>query len=165
MSGFKDVNHLFRFAGLFVVAFLVFLVVRSYVVPKSFGKYGHYRAAAIGEIAAHPIKFAGHQACESCHSDIADTKAKGAHAHVNCEACHGALATHANDPSSMTPVKPDTLVLCARCHTASAAKPKGFPQVNPAEHMGGVPCQTCHNPHSPAIGSDAGKGSATGGAK
>ncbi len=165
MSGFKDVSHLFRFAGLFVIAFLVFLVVRVYVVPKSFGEYGHYRAAAIGEIAAHPIKFAGHQACESCHSDIADTKAKGAHAHVNCEACHGALATHANDPSSMTPVKPDTLVLCARCHTASAAKPKGFPQVNPADHMGGVPCQTCHNPHSPAIGSDTGKGAAAGGTK
>ena len=55
----------------------------------------------------------------------------------------------------MTPTKPDTLVLCARCHTASAAKPKGFPQVDPAQHMGGVPCETCHNPHSPAIGSDA----------
>ena len=58
---------------------------------RPLGKYGHYRAAAIGEIAAHPMKFAGHQTCESCHSDIADVKAKGTHAHVNCEACHGAL--------------------------------------------------------------------------
>lgn len=165
MSGLKDAGHLFRFAGLFVVAFLVFLVVRSYVVPKSFGEYGHYRAAAIGEIAAHPVKFAGHQACEACHSDIADTKTKGMHAHVNCEACHGALADHANDPAAVTPVKPDTLVLCVRCHTASAARPKDFPQVNPADHMGGVPCQTCHNPHNPAIGSDAGKTPAAGGAK
>ena len=91
MSGLKDAGHLFRFAGLFVVAFLVFLVVRGYVVPKTFGQYGHYRGAAMGEIAQHPVKFAGHQTCESCHSDIADTKTKGAHAHVNCEACHGAL--------------------------------------------------------------------------
>jgi hypothetical protein len=165
MSGLKDAGHLFRFAGLFVVAFLVFLVVRGYVVPKTFGEYGHYRGAAIGEIAQHPVKFAGHQTCEACHSDIADTKTKGAHAHVNCEACHGALAPHADDPMSVTPVKPDTLVLCARCHTASAAKPKGFPQVDPADHMGGVPCQTCHNPHSPAIGSDAGASPAAGGAK
>jgi hypothetical protein len=199
MSGLKDAGHLFRFAGLFVVAFLVFLVVRGYVVPKTFGQYGHYRGAAIGEIAAHPVKFAGHQTCESCHSDIADTKTKGAHAHVNCEACHGALyqrlpappqpkgnlyerfvalivppappdaptLLHADDPMSVTPVKPDTLVLCARCHTASAAKPKDFPQVDPADHMGGVPCQTCHNPHSPAIGSDAGAGASPtpGGAK
>lgn len=165
MSGFKDVQHLFRFAGLFVAVILAFLVVRSYVVPKSFGEYGHYRGAAIGEIAAHPIKFAGHQACASCHTDIVETKAKGAHAHVNCEACHGPLATHASDPSAMTPVKLDTLVLCVRCHAGSAAKPKGFPQVNPAEHMGGVPCQSCHNPHSPEIRPDTGKSLAAGGAR
>ena len=154
MSSFKDAGHLFRFAGLFVLAFLVFLVVRHYVVPKSFGEYGHYRGAAIGEMAAHPVKFAGHETCEGCHTDVLDAKKNGKHAHVNCEACHGALGNHANDPASVTPLKPDTAVLCARCHTASAAKPKGFPQVVPADHSNGVPCETCHNPHSPAI--DAG---------
>ena len=154
MKPFKDTGHLLRFAGLFVIAFLIFLVVRHFVVPKSFGEYGHYRGAAIGEIAARPVKFAGHQACEACHSDIADTKTAGKHAHVNCEACHGALADHANDPTSVTPVLPDTTVLCARCHTASAAKPAAFPQVNPAEHSGGLPCKTCHNPHSPALTAD-----------
>ncbi|MGA2084980.1 MAG: multiheme c-type cytochrome [Terracidiphilus sp.] len=154
MSVFKDAPHLFRFAGVFVFAFLVFLVVRHYVVPKSFGQYGHYRGNAIGEIAAHPIKFAGHEACESCHTDVLDVKAKGKHANVNCEACHGALAKHADDPSSVTPVKPDTAVICARCHTTSAAKPKGFPQVVPEEHSTGLPCETCHKPHSP--GMDAG---------
>jgi hypothetical protein len=71
----------------------------------------------------------------------------------------------------VTPVKPDTAVLCARCHTASAAKPVGFPQVDPADHSGGVPCETCHNPHSPVIGSDSststgsGASAAKGGAK
>jgi len=164
MSGLKDAGHLFRFVGLFVIAFLVFWVIRGYVVPKSFGKYGHYRAAALGDIAAHPAKFAGHQTCESCHSDIADAKAKGAHAHVNCEACHGALANHANDPASVTPVLPDTAVLCLRCHTASAAKPKGFPQIVAADHYP-APCQSCHNPHRPAMGSDSGTGKAAGGAK
>ncbi len=186
MSGLKDAGHLFRFAGLFVLAFLIFLVVRHYIVPKSFGQYGHYRGAAMGEIAAHPAKFAGHDACETCHSDIADKKKTGKHAHVNCEACHGALyqhvagpeqpkpglyqrflvmvgkaippdpavLRHADDPSTVVPVKPDTATLCVRCHTASAAKPKGFPQVNPAEHSNGMPCETCHQPHNPAI--DAG---------
>jgi hypothetical protein len=151
MSAFKDAGHLFRFAGLFVLAFIVFLVVRSYVVPKSFGQYGHYRGNAIGEIAARPVKFAGHETCETCHSDVLDVKGKGKHAHVNCEACHGPLAKHADDPASVTPAKLDTAVLCARCHTASAAKPKGFPQVDPADHSNGVPCETCHQPHSPAI--------------
>jgi uncharacterized CHY-type Zn-finger protein len=151
MNRFKDAGHLFRFAGLFVVAFLIFMGVRGFVVPKTFGQLGHYRAAAIGDVAAHPMKYAGHEACESCHSDILDVKKNGRHAHVNCEACHGALANHANDPAAVTPVKPDTAVLCARCHTASAAKPKGFPQVNPEEHSGGAPCQACHNPHSPGM--------------
>jgi hypothetical protein len=176
MSVFKDVGHLFRFAGLFVLAFLVFLVVRHYYVPKSFGQYGHYRGAAIGEIAQRPVKFAGHEACEACHSDVSDKKKAGKHAHVNCEACHGALASHVNhmmgtdtqvpkagpgaptqladDPSLEKPVLPDTAVLCARCHTASAAKPKGFPQVDPASHSNGISCETCHNPHSPSM--DAG---------
>lgn len=183
MSFFKDAGHLFRFAGLFVLAFLVFLVVRHYVVPKSFGQYGHYRGAAMGEIAKHPAKFAGHEACEGCHTDEADKKKSGKHAHVNCEACHGALVKvlpapednsanlyqrllvfaglsmpaerpllrHADDPTSVVPELPDTAVLCARCHTASTAKPKGFPQVVPADHSNGLPCKTCHDPHSPGM--------------
>jgi hypothetical protein len=194
MSVFKDAGHLFRFAGLFVLAFLVFLVVRGYVVPKSFGQYGHYRGAAIGEIADRPVKFAGHEACEGCHADVQAVKGKGKHAHVNCEACHGAiyqrlpapeqpkqnlyqrfvalivppappeplLLRHAEDPSSVAPQLPDTAVLCARCHTASAAKPKGFPQVVPAEHSNGMPCETCHQPHSPGMDAPA---TAVGGAK
>ena len=154
MNGFKDIEHLFRFAGLFVIATLVFLVVRGFIVPKSFGEYGHYRAAAIPQIAALPLHYAGHQACISCHSDIQAVKSKGMHAGVNCEACHGALEKHVLDPINVVPVKLNTAVLCVRCHAASAAKPKSFPQVNAAEHANGIACETCHNPHSPAI--DAG---------
>ncbi len=157
MSVFKDAGHLLRFAGLFVLAFIVFLVVRHYIVPKSFGEYGHYRGAAIGEIAARPVHFAGHQACEACHTDVLDVKKNGKHAHVNCEACHGPLAAHANDPASVTPAKLDTAVLCVRCHSASAARPKGFPQVEAAEHSNGLPCETCHNPHSPAMNAGGAK--------
>jgi NAD-dependent dihydropyrimidine dehydrogenase PreA subunit len=155
MNLFKDVGHLFRFVALFIVGTLVILGLRAAFTPRSFGQYGHYRGAALGDIAAHPVHFAGHQACEVCHADVAETKAKGKHAHVNCEACHGAQARHAydftNGSATIKPVLPDTAVLCARCHAASAAKPKSFPQVNAADHSGGVPCQTCHQPHSPAI--------------
>jgi hypothetical protein len=151
MRFFKDSGHLFRFAGLFVFAFLIFWGVRGFVVPKSFGKYGHYRAAAIDEIAARTPHFAGHEACEACHTEVQDVKKAGKHAHLNCEACHGPQGLHAADAGSVTPAKPDTAVLCARCHAASAARPKGFPQVKVDEHSSGVPCETCHQPHSPAI--------------
>ena len=151
MSVIKDAGHLFRFAGLFVLAFLVFLVVRHYIVPKSFGQYGHYRAAAIGEIGARPVKFAGHNSCEGCHSEVVDKKKTGKHAHVNCEACHGAQAAHAlaDDPTAVKPVLPDVAQLCIRCHSQSAAKPKGFPQVALADHYPGLACDSCHVPHRP----------------
>ena len=183
MDRFKDVGHLFRFVALFVVGTLCILGLRAMLKPHSFGQYGHYRGAALDDIAAHPIKFAGHQTCETCHADVAEMKSKGKHAHVNCEACHGAIyqkapvaeakapgtidkllslvihrippdppvTLHADDPS-IRPVLPDTAVLCIRCHAASAARPKTFPQID-ADHSAGVPCQTCHQPHSPAIGS------------
>jgi hypothetical protein len=76
---------------------------------------------------------------------------------VNCEACHGPLAKHADDPSSVKPAKLDTAVLCARCHEANAAKPKSFPQVASADHSTGLPCDTCHQPHSPVIGAGGAK--------
>ncbi len=151
MNFFKDAGHLLRFAGLFVIAFLVFWGIRGFVVPKTFGQYGHYRAAAMTEIAAHPVKFAGHQACETCHSDVLDVKNKGKHEGVACEACHGPQAAHAADPT-VTPAKLDTAVLCVRCHSASAARPKSFPQVDANDHSNGVLCETCHQPHSPEIG-------------
>jgi hypothetical protein len=136
MNAFKDAGHLFRLAAVFVVGVLGFLGIRAFLVPKSFGQYGHYRGDALAEVAAHPVSFAGHQACEDCHTDVLEKKKSGRHAHVNCEACHGAL---------------DTAMLCVRCHEANIAKPKGFPQVVSAEHSTGVSCDTCHQPHSPAI--------------
>jgi Cytochrome c7 and related cytochrome c len=150
MSAFKDAGHLFRLAAVFLVAFLLFLGVRRFVIPRSFGQYGHYRGNAIPEIASRPIHFAGHQACETCHTDVLDEMKGSKHAQVNCEACHGPLAKHADDPS-VQPAKLDTAVLCVQCHAASAAKPKGFPQVVAADHSGGLPCETCHKPHDPAI--------------
>jgi hypothetical protein len=150
MKVFKDAGHLFRLAAVFLVGTLAFLAMRVFLVPKSFGQYGHYRGNAIAEMAARSVKFAGHQACEDCHADVLEKKNVGRHARVNCEACHGPLAKHADDPS-VQPAKLDTAVLCVRCHEANAAKPKGFPQVASADHSTGLPCDTCHQPHSPAI--------------
>jgi len=151
MSRFKDAGHLLRVALIFAAGIIVFVLVRTVLVPRSFGEYGHYRGNAIAEIAAQPTAFAGHQACETCHSDVVDVKNKGKHAGVNCEACHGALATHADDPSAL-PAKLDTAVLCVRCHEVNGARPKGFPQIVAKEHNSAeLPCETCHQPHSPLI--------------
>ena len=151
MKDFKDAGHLLRLVAAFAVVFILFLLARAALVPKGFGKYGHYRAEALAEAQAKPINYAGHQACETCHGDIVELKSKGKHKGVNCESCHGPQAKHVDDPGSVQPAKLETTSLCPRCHTANAAKPKTFPQVVPEDHSGGVGCDTCHKPHSPVI--------------
>jgi len=162
MSPFKDAGHLFRLAAVFAVGGLAFVGVRSLLVPKSFGQYGHYRGDALTDIAARPVNFAGHQACEDCHAEVFEKKKSGKHVHVNCEACHGPQAKHVEDPASVQPAKLDTAVLCVRCHEANIAKPKNFPQVASADHSSGMPCDSCHQPHSPAITEEAPTGEAGG---
>ncbi len=149
----RSTEHLLRVGILLILGVIAFLLIRRAVVPADFGKYGHFRAGALDEIAARPVKFAGREACEVCHSDQAEAKSKGPHARVGCEACHGPLANHAEDPSSIIPKLPDTAVLCARCHESNAGKPKSFPQVATAEHSAGLACNTCHKPHNPKLAS------------
>jgi ribosomal protein L37AE/L43A len=151
MKRFQDAEHLFRLAAVFVIGFTSFVIARGLLVPRSFGRYGHYRGDAITEIAALPIAYAGHQTCENCHSDVLEAKSKGVHKAVACESCHGPLAKHADDPASVQPGKLDTAKLCVRCHEANPAKPKNFPQVVSSDHASGAACNSCHQPHSPAI--------------
>jgi hypothetical protein len=148
---FKNAEHLIRVALVFIAGFIAFLVLRGMIVPKSFGQYGHYRADALNDIAARTPVFAGREACELCHQEIVDIKKTGKHAGVGCEACHGPLAKHAADPGSLVPVKPDTKVLCVKCHEANSAKPKTFPQVIAKDHAGDMACADCHKPHKPKI--------------
>ncbi len=149
----KEAVHLIRLAALFAVGIILFLVVRQWIVPDGFGKYGHFRSGALADVRAQPISFAGRATCETCHDDIRTQLAGGKHALVNCEACHGHLANHAEDPEKVKPVLPQTQLLCPVCHEANAAKPKSFPQVISKEHSGGEECKTCHRPHSPVFGS------------
>jgi hypothetical protein len=151
----RDAGHLLRIVLVFAVGLILFLALRAFTVPHSFGQYGHYRGDALAEIAAKPVNFAGREACLMCHQEVDDVKKTGKHASLGCEACHGALAAHAEDPEKVIPKLPDTAVLCARCHEANSAKPKSFPQVVSKDHSGGEPCKTCHQPHKPSIQASA----------
>lgn len=152
---FKDKEHLVRMAGIFATGIVLFLALRMLLVPKSFGRYGHYRAAAISDAAAKPLSFAGRAACNECHASVTETQKGGKHASLGCEACHGPQRRHATQPVDVKPVKLDTLKLCPVCHAANPARPKWFKQVNVREHSAGAACDTCHQPHSPQIGGDA----------
>ena len=147
---FSESGHLVRPAVVLIAAMGIFLVVRAAVIPKDFGKYGHYRPGALALVRAKAMHYAGQDTCVMCHDDQAKQRAAGKHAHVACEACHGPLASHAEDPSSK-PKLPDVANLCRRCHEHDDAKPKDFPQVVTAEHSGGALCNTCHQPHNPHL--------------
>ena len=147
----RDWAHLIRPALVLLAGLALFLAVRAAVIPKDFGKYGHYRPGALDMIRQKPISYAGQDTCVLCHDDEGKSHAAGKHASVHCEACHGALADHADDPSTHVPKLPDVANLCRRCHEKDAAKPQGFPQVVTAEHSGGVSCKDCHQPHNPHL--------------
>jgi hypothetical protein len=148
-----EYTHLVRMAGLFAVGIAAFLLLRWMLVPADFGELGHYRTGALKDNMARPVAFAGQAACVECHTDVAEVRAKGRHAHVACESCHGALAAHAtaNDPSAAKPARPDARKTCITCHTASISKPKTFPQVTPAEHAPDGLCSQCHPVHNPKL--------------
>ena len=147
----RDSGHLIRPALVLLAGVVAFLIIRAAVVPKDFGKYGHYRAGALDMIGARPISYAGRAECGLCHDLESKVHNGGKHAGVACEACHGPLAKHADDPVANVPKLPDVANLCRRCHEKDAAKPKGFPQVDTVAHSQGMLCDVCHQPHSPHL--------------
>ena len=142
-------EHLFRVAFLFVAGLLVFAALRAVFVPADFGRFGHYRAGALDDNRARPAAFAGRAVCADCHTDEAAALGKGHHAKLGCETCHGPLARHADDPEKQKPAALEVRALCGSCHAGSVAKPKGFPQIDLAEHGEKQPCAGCHRPHNP----------------
>jgi hypothetical protein len=151
-QGLGHASHLFRMAGLFVVGLVLFLIVRSLLVPADFGAYGHFRAGALADNREKPLVYAGRQACADCHDEAVARKAAGAHAGIGCETCHGALAAHAGDPSTGKPERPDPRVTCLVCHERNAGKPSWFKAIVVEEHAPSGPCADCHVPHNPTIG-------------
>jgi predicted CXXCH cytochrome family protein len=148
---FRDVEHLFRLAAIFLAFLVVFLIARAILVPADFGVYGHYRASAVDDERARLPVYAGQQTCADCHSDIVEIRAAARHAAIACESCHGPLAAHANDPDALKPKLPEMATLCVQCHAARTGKPKRYPTVDVAEHAGGESCATCHSSHNPRI--------------
>ncbi len=136
-----------RLSVIVVVLVVLFIVARQYFIPEGYGKYGHYRAAAVDSIAALPVKYAGHQICADCHDDIVALKNSGYHYNVNCEACHGPAYAHTQGEDVALRI-PDRKY-CLLCHEYLSSRPTGFPQVEDKEHHPMENCVDCHDPHDP----------------
>jgi cytochrome c553 len=108
-------KHIVRLLILMVVAVVVAFSVKRLLIPESFYQYGHYRGAAVAEIASKVPRLQGSASCQSCHQAIYDEWTAGMHRKAtqdnkiqgvvikrgpNCEVCHTGPA--GNHPSKET---------------------------------------------------------------
>jgi|ERR1043166_1560867 hypothetical protein len=126
-----------------------YVVARQIFTPKSFGQFGHYRGAALTELASRDPKYGGAKSCVECHDEVFKKTAKYPHNKISCETCHGPSKVHGDDPDHHDAVKL-TSEVCARCHDINPAKPTFLKQVDLKKHYSDKgKCTECHLPHQP----------------
>jgi hypothetical protein len=150
-------KHIIRAVLLLVVAVVLFVVVRHFLIPRSFGEYGHFRGESIAEFAAATPVHGGAASCAECHADEVEWVSEEEHRSISCEVCHAPVAAHAAGGEKIAdmPVR-RTNALCGWCHQRLAARPNTFPQVVFLDHVTekdgelveGI-CLECHDAHDP----------------
>lgn len=153
MSRIKLPPQIVRLVLLTIGIVASYLVARYFLTPQTFGEFGWYRAAALGELASvegHPLVHAGKQECEVCHSEESEQLLKHEHKTLSCEGCHGPAQAHVDDPENEKN-KPDkrNAVACLRCHETNPSRPKWLKQIDIRDHYTGQKCTECHVPHMP----------------
>ena len=151
----EHARHVFRAALVLVAVLAAVFLTRGFLVPRSYGQYGPYRADNVKEqMDARTPAYAGAAACADCHEAESRKRSAGAHRTVSCEACHAPLGHHVKSGGDVVAPPIDrSFTLCARCHRKVLGRPARFPQVDLEQHVGGAVegkvCLQCHDPHSP----------------
>lgn len=151
MNTVKIPRQIIGLAFIFAITIGSLIVARMFLVPPTFGTYGHYRADAVDEIAAQEISYAGYGACVDCHEEIHELNQQSNHSGVSCEVCHGPAARHIEAPDEFVPDAPRKRGYCPLCHGYNPSRPTGFPQIVTEYHNPGKPCMACHDPHNPLL--------------
>jgi hypothetical protein len=139
-----------RLALAFAVFISLFLLIRHYLVPDTFGQFGFYRGASLADNEAVPLHYAGKAACIDCHQEIEDAKKEDAHKGIACETCHGPGLKHIETTEAGDIVKPSDREFCGLCHKLNAARKSDVvAQVDLKKHNIDKKCIECHNPHQP----------------
>ncbi len=150
-------RHVFRVALVVMVAIGAILIGRGFLVPRSYGLFGPYRADNVAEqMKARPPAHQGAASCTPCHEPKATAHAAGGHKTVSCEVCHAPLLRHVAEGkvTGKMPIE-RAFALCARCHRRTQGRPEKFPQVVLEQHvttkLEGAVCLECHDAHSPKL--------------
>ncbi|MFN8178923.1 MAG: cytochrome C [bacterium] len=153
----RHAKHIFRVFLLLLVAVVALVLGRDFLVPPTFGQYGHFRAANVEQQRNLAVRHGGDESCRPCHATQYDAHAAGPHMTVRCELCHAPVSVHAagGKKISAMPVRKSS-ELCALCHERLGARPQTQPQIQFKQHVlekGSEPspesCFDCHDPHSP----------------
>ncbi len=148
-------SHTIRLVMIIGALVAVFALVRSFLIPESFGTYGHYRGANLAEQMEMPLVHMESAFCMDCHQEQHTDWRSGNHRTVNCEVCHGHWEIHNGNLKTMTAVKGNDA--CLLCHQALTGRPASLSQVKSlALHLAekeksGTDAQTCvecHDPHT-----------------
>jgi hypothetical protein len=134
---------------LFAIFIVIFMVIRQFIVPASFGEYGFYRGNSLIDNANKKLVFSSKEVCIECHADINEKLHSDLHSDLSCIVCHGTGLEHANSPNSVKIIKNSGRENCGRCHSINPARSKdAVNQVDIAEHHKEKnDCIECHNPH------------------
>jgi cytochrome c553 len=149
-------KHIRRLLGILAVIAMLFVAGKMYFPPKSFGVYGHYRAASVDDIAgAHPA-YLSSDSYSAAYPKEYETWSAGIHKVVKCQICHTTVGKTMNMASLAGPTSSPALLaagdsrkLCVKCHEKIAGRPDYMPQIEVESHSNGQACTSCHNPHSP----------------
>ena len=156
-------THLIRIVIILVALAVVGLGVRAMMLPKDFGKYGHYRPGAIEDEMNREVRNGTNDSCLACHPYIKEMHFSGVHKTVSCEFCHGPVADHIQDDKVIAklPKKQgeEITTLCLRCHNQIIrARPKeSIKMVAIPKHLEDKKvrldhtCDQCHNVHAPLM--------------
>ncbi len=153
-------SHLVRAALLLVLAGMGFLLTRTVVMTSVTVPFLRTNSSDNPrQWATLPVRNQPSDACGDCHAPIQASWEGAAHLNVTCQDCHGPAQEHvaaANAGHQTAFPLPDPGDLCLICHARLTARPRAFPQVDPATHAPSVLgaaawCTTCHNAHDPGI--------------
>lgn len=154
-------KHIRRLIAILVIFALLFVGGKIIFHPKSFGVYGHYRAASVEDIAAPQPVYLNSDSFSTAYPKEYETWSTGIHKVVKCQVCHSpagksmspaSFATDAAHASSTAlPVPSESRKLCVKCHEKIAGRPEFMPQIEVSSHAGERQCTACHNPHSPLL--------------
>ncbi len=87
-----------RILLLFIAFIGLFLLVRHFLIPDTFGQYGHYRGDSLEDNMSREMTYADKEDCFACHSDIQEKLENEMHAGLSCLICHGPGRRHVEDP-------------------------------------------------------------------